>query len=63
MTENKKSEKERFMMKRREAKDVIAILSGVSGRWMKLQKMRLDFARQWSNRREVELLEVFSHVA
>ena len=63
MTENKKSEKERFMMKRREEKDVIAILSGVSGRWMKLQKMRLDFARQWSNRREVELLEVFSHVA
>ncbi len=51
------------MMKRREGKDVIAILSGVSGRWMKLQKMRLDFARQWGNRREVELLEVFSHVA
>lgn len=63
MTENKKSEKEGFMMKRREGKDVITILSGVSGRWMKLQKMRLDFARQWSNRREVELLEVFSHVA
>lgn len=63
MTENKKSEKEGFMMKRREGKDVIAILSGVSGRWMKLQKMWLDFARQWSNRREVELLEVFSHVA